>query len=190
MFKKLSLSTALLAGLLLAGCSSNQAASSNAPKDKTEQTQKSTKSADSNKKSTRSATANDNEKANDSENDEESADAAKNTNASSTNSTTTNNNNDKTSNKSTASNSGQTSTQGSNSASNANATISSASEATQFLGNKLASTYDRTTTQYVANGKITWQNTDGYQINVYTKGSDSPAGSYLVTPNGQFFQIW
>ncbi|WP_155832060.1 hypothetical protein [Companilactobacillus nodensis] len=54
----------------------------------------------------------------------------------------------------------------------------------------MSTTYDKTTTQYVANGKITWNNVTGYQVNVYNKDSDSPAGSYIVQANGQYSQLW
>jgi len=68
--------------------------------------------------------------------------------------------------------------------------VNSADQAVEFLADKLSSTYDKSTTQYVANGKVTWDNVTGYQINIYSKNSDSPVGSYLVPANGQYFQIW
>ena len=68
--------------------------------------------------------------------------------------------------------------------------LTTSQEAVEFLADKLSTTYDKSTTQYVANGKVTWNDVNGYQINIYSKNSDSPVGSYLVPANGQYFQIW
>ncbi|WP_125770668.1 hypothetical protein [Companilactobacillus furfuricola] len=186
MLKKLSITTAVLAGLLLAGCSNTQTSSSTQSKDNTEQ-MKSTKSnaSDSNANS-----SNQTKSAKDTESDDETTTNAKSTNQSGSQSDASaadTNSSAKSNQKTDASD--KSSTQADATQSNANV-INSASDATTFLGDKLASTYDKATTQYVANGKITWNNIEGYQVNVYTKNSNSPVGSYLVPANGQYFQIW
>lgn len=190
MLKKLSLTTAVLAGLLLAGCSNTQTSSSTQSKDNTEQT-KSTKSNSSEAKSN-ADTGNQTKAAKDTDNDDEaqsSASDTKSTAQSGTDSTSSTDSNSSSKSDAKTNTNDKSSTQSNSTQSSANV-INSASDATSFLGDKLATTYDKATTQYVANGKITWNNIEGYQVNVYTKNSNSPVGSYLVPANGQYFQIW
>lgn len=190
MFKKLSIFTVILSGILLAGCANQQSASTqSAPK-----TEQSDKSSDTKtpKKSTKSTVAT--EKSNNTTDDEAENNTKNNdvssgtTSQSSDDQTTSNtqNNNNKTNDSNTTDNSQssqQTQTQ-------QTVNLTTSDQAVEYLADQLSNTYDKTTTQYVANGKVTWDNVSGYQINIYTKNSDSPVGSYLVPANGQYFQIW
>lgn len=199
MFKRLSLFTVILSGVLLAGCS-NQQATSTKSSTRSEQTQKSTKKStpEKSEKSDQSSSSSSNNSegtTNNSNNDSNS-----NSNSSSNNNTgTTNNGSDttKTDQNTTANNSNGTDNTNNQSTQNQDSTqtqqgvnIATADQAVSFLSDKLSATYDKTSTQYVANGKVTWNNVNGYQINIYSKNSDSPVGSYLVPANGQYFQIW
>ncbi|WP_195701518.1 hypothetical protein [Companilactobacillus futsaii] len=180
MFKRLSIVTVVLSGLLLASCTSQQSADLKTTGDKTEKTTSNTpkKSTKSNKttKSTKSTDETVSPEKKDTNNESDSK-QTQNQQDQTTNQTTT----DQTQNQS--DNQQQDQTQES-----VNLTTSQA--AVEFLADKLSTTYDKSTTQYVANGKVTWNDVTGYQINIYSKNSDSPVGSYLVPANGQYFQIW
>ena len=183
MFKRLSIVTLALSGLLLAGCTSHQSTDLKTTSDKTEQTTSNTpqKSTKSNKttKSTKST-------------DETSSSEEDTSNGSDSNQTQSNQNqqNQTTSQTTTDQNQNQTDSQQTQDQTQQSVNLTTAQEAVEFLADKLSSTYDKSTTQYVANGKVTWDDVTGYQINIYSKNSDSPVGSYLVPTNGQYFQIW
>lgn len=185
MFKKISLVTVVLAGVLLTGCS-QQSAPSTDSSTKTEKTQKSTKSAATPKKSTNSVTTSDTNKASTNANtdsdSQKSATTA--TNSSDANSQATT---DKSSDATTDTN---TNSQQSQTSDTSTVNLATSTQAVDYLATQLSNTYDKTTTQYVANGKVTWNNVEGYQVNIYSKNSDSPVGSYLVPADGQYFQIW
>ncbi len=186
MFKKLSLAATVLAAVTLAGCSSQQSSGTSDSNTKSEKTSSAPKKATKKAAVRSSAPATNNNTSNsEKENDDASSQASGNNSKTTTGSgsTTTNGTN---SDNNTTNNSGQ-STQ-SNSQSSVN--ITTADQAVSYLGNALSASYDRSTTQYVSNGKVTWNNVEGYQVNVYSKDSDSPLGSYLVPANGQYFQIW
>lgn len=191
MFKRLSIFTVILSGILLVGCS-NQQASSPQTSTKTEQTKKSSTKAP--KKSTKSATsvADDTQKTNtnsDTENDSSTSKGTDNQ-SSTSNQASTNSQNGNNTNDNTANNNQSSQDQTTQSQQTSNVSLTTSDQAVEYLADQLASTYDKSTTQYVANGKVTWNNVTGYQINIYSKNSDSPVGSYLVPANGQYFQIW
>lgn len=206
MFKRLSLFTVILSGVLLAGCSSQQATStkSNTGSEQTEKsTKKSTpeKSEKSDQSSSTSSSSNDDNQATNDDNTNSGSNSNSDRNGNN-NTGTTNKNNDSTqtnqSSTKSDNNSNNTDTNNNQSSQNQNTAqssqtgvnITTADQATSFLADKLSTTYDKANTQYVANGKVTWNNVNGYQINIYSKNSDSPVGSYLVPTNGQYFQIW
>lgn len=182
MFKRLSIVTLSLSGLLLAGCANQQSADLKTSSDKTEQTTSNTpkKSTKSNQttKSTKSTKSTD-ETASSEKTDpskESDSDQTQTQQDQTTSQTTTDQTQDQSDNQ-------QDQTQQS-------VNLTTSQEAVEFLADKLSTTYDKSTTQYVANGKVTWNDVNGYQINIYSKDSDSPVGSYLVPANGQYFQIW
>ena len=185
MFKRLSIVTLALSGLLLAGCTSQQSTDLKSNKgDKTEQTPSNTpqKSTKSNKttKLTKSTDETSSPEKEDTSNgsDSNQTQSDQNQQDQTTSQTTT----DQTQN--------QTDSQQTQDQTQQSVNLTTAQEAVEFLADKLSSTYDKSTTQYVANGKVTWDDVTGYQINIYSKNSDSPVGSYLVPTNGQYFQIW
>ncbi len=181
MFKRLSIVTLTLSGLLLAGCANQQSADLKTSSDKTEQTTSNTP-----KKSTKSNQTTKSTKSTDETDSSEKADSSKESGSNqtqtqqdqTTSQTTTDQTQDQSDNQQT-----QDQTQQS-------VNLTTSQEAVEFLADKLSTTYDKSTTQYVANGKVTWNDVNGYQINIYSKDSDSPVGSYLVPANGQYFQIW
>ncbi|WP_125761478.1 hypothetical protein [Companilactobacillus hulinensis] len=191
MFKKISLVTVVLAGVLLAGCS-QQSATQTDTGTKTEKTQKKS-TAKKSANNANSATTKTNDDSNQSSNDDSDTDSqssyatTKSSTASddSNSSKTTGNNNS--SNGTTDNSTDQQSTQSNN---QGTINLTTSDQAVNYLADQLSNTYDKTTTQYVANGRITWDNVQGYQVNIYSKNSDSPVGSYLVPANGQYFQIW
>lgn len=200
MFKRLSLFTVILSGVLLAGCSSQQATSTKSNTG-SEQTEKSTKkstpeksegSDQSSSTSSSSDSSNDGKQTNSDSNDTNNSNNSGTTKSSDSTQTdqssTSSNDSNNSSNTNNTNNSQSSQNQNSTQAQGVNITTSD--QAVSFLADKLSSTYDKTTTQYVANGKVTWNNVNGYQINIYSKNSDSPVGSYLVPANGQYFQIW
>jgi len=179
MFKRLSIVTLSLSGLLLAGCANQQSADLKTSSDKTEQTTSNTP-----KKSTKSNQTTKSTKSTDETASSEKTDSSKESDSNqtqtqqdqTTSQTTTDQTQDQSDNQ-------QDQTQQS-------VNLTTSQEAVEFLADKLSTTYDKSTTQYVANGKVTWNDVNGYQINIYSKDSDSPVGSYLVPANGQYFQIW
>lgn len=177
MFKRLSIVTLTLSGLLLAGCANQQSADLKTSSDKTEQTTSNTP-----KKSTKSNQTTKSTKSTDETASSEKTDPSKESDSDqtqqdqTTSQTTTDQTQDQSDNQ-------QDQTQQS-------VNLTTSQEAVEFLADKLSTTYDKSTTQYVANGKVTWNDVNGYQINIYSKNSDSPVGSYLVPANGQYFQIW
>lgn len=177
MFKRLSIVTLTLSGLLLAGCANQQSADLKTSSDKTEQTTSNTP-----KKSTKSNQTTKSTKSTDETASSEKTDPSKESDSDqtqqdqTTSQTTTDQTQDQSDNQ-------QDQTQQS-------VNLTTSQEAVEFLADKLSTTYDKPTTQYVANGKVTWNDVNGYQINIYSKNSDSPVGSYLVPANGQYFQIW
>ncbi|WP_125566790.1 hypothetical protein [Companilactobacillus insicii] len=185
MFKKISLVTVALAGILLAGCSSQSASSTDTNTKSEQTTQKGTKSSTPKKKS---ATKKDNQTNNDNIDDSQGTDSnsQKDSTDNGTNSQT-GTSTDKTT--TTAPNDNQSSDQNTQDSSNG-VNLTTSDQAVEYLAKALSTTYDNTNTQYVANGKITWNNVTGYQVNIYSKGSDSPAGSYIVQANGQYSQLW
>jgi hypothetical protein len=180
MFKRLSIVTLSLSGLLLAGCANQQSADLKTSSDKTEQTTSNTpkKSTKSNQttKSTKSTKSTDETASSEKEDPSKESDSNQTQQDQTTSQTTTDQTQDQSDNQ-------QDQTQQS-------VNLTTSQEAVEFLADKLSTTYDRSTTQYVANGKVTWNDVNGYQINIYSKNSDSPVGSYLVPANGQYFQIW
>lgn len=188
MFKRLSIYTVILSGILLAGCANQQLAETQSAA-KSEQTQKST-TKKAPKKSTKSAdsSANNNDKDTSESAANSKADSNQETTGSQTAKSQTDNSNSSNSNTTNSNDSQSSQDQQSQTQQSVNLTTSD--EAVEYLANQLSSTYDKTTTQYVANGKVTWNNVSGYQINIYSKNSDSPVGSYLMPANGQYFQIW
>ncbi|HIY91607.1 hypothetical protein [Companilactobacillus sp. HBUAS56275] len=201
MFKRLSLFTVILSGVLLAGCSSQQATSTKSNTG-SEQTEKSTKkstpeksegSDQSSSTSSSSDSSNDgkqtNSDSNDTNNNSNNSGTTKSSDSTQTDQSSTSSNDSNNSSNTNNTNNSQSS-QNQNSTQAQGVNITTSDQAVSFLADKLSSTYDKTTTQYVANGKVTWNNVNGYQINIYSKNSDSPVGSYLVPANGQYFQIW
>lgn len=182
MFKRLSIVTLSLSGLLLAGCANQQSADLKTSSDKTEQTTSNTpkKSTKSNQttKSTKSTKSTD-----------ETASSEKTDSSKESDSNQTQTQQDQTTSQTTTD---QTQDQSDNQQDQTQQSVNltTSQEAVEFLADKLSTTYDKSTTQYVANGKVTWNDVNGYQINIYSKDSDSPVGSYLVPANGQYFQIW
>lgn len=190
MFKRLSIFAVIFSGVLLAGCSQQSASTQSASSSDTATKSSSTKKAKAPAKTTKSApadtkSASDTNSSSDESKTTDSQNSSNNSNTNQTNDNSTNNNdtNDSstTNNDQTSQSQGQQQTQ---------VSLTTSDQAVQFLADKLSSTYDKSTTQYVANGKVTWDNVTGYQINIYSKNSDSPVGSYLVPANGQYFQIW
>lgn len=177
MFKRLSIVTLSLSGLLLAGCANQQSADLKTSSDKTEQTTSNTpkKSTKSNQ-TTKSTKSTDETASSEKEDPSKESDSNQTQQDQTTSQTTTDQTQDQSDNQ-------QDQTQQS-------VNLTTSQEAVEFLADKLSTTYDRSTTQYVANGKVTWNDVNGYQINIYSKNSDSPVGSYLVPANGQYFQIW
>jgi hypothetical protein len=142
------------------------------------------------KKSTKSANTSDTE-SDDSAKESTSSNSESSQNTNNNQSKTDQNSNDASNDSSTTdSKNSDQSTQNQQNQDQQSVSITTADQAVEYLANQLSSTYDKSTTQYVANGKVTWNNVNGYQINIYSKNSDSPVGSYLVPTNGQFFQIW
>lgn len=177
MFKRLSIVTLTLSGLLLAGCANQQSADLKTSSDKTEQTTSNTpkKSTKSNQ-TTKSTKSTDETASSEKEDPSKESDSDQTQQDQTTSQTTTDQTQDQSDNQ-------QDQTQQS-------VNLTTSQEAVEFLADKLSTTYDKSTTQYVANGKVTWNDVNGYQINIYSKNSDSPVGSYLVPANGQYFQIW
>lgn len=177
MFKRLSIVTLSLSGLLLAGCANQQSADLKTSSDKTEQTTSNTpkKSTKSNQ-TTKSTKSTDETASSEKEDPSKESDSNQTQQDQTTSQTTTDQTQDQSDNQ-------QDQTQQS-------VNLTTSQEAVEFLADKLSTTYDKSTTQYVANGKVTWNDVNGYQINIYSKNSDSPVGSYLVPANGQYFQIW
>lgn len=177
MFKRLSIVTLSLSGLLLAGCANQQSADLKTSSDKTEQTTSNTpkKSTKSNQ-TTKSTKSTDETASSEKEDPSKESDSDQTQQDQTTSQTTTDQTQDQSDNQ-------QDQTQQS-------VNLTTSQEAVEFLADKLSTTYDKSTTQYVANGKVTWNDVNGYQINIYSKNSDSPVGSYLVPANGQYFQIW
>lgn len=177
MFKRLSIVTLTLSGLLLAGCANQQSADLKTSSDKTEQTTSNTpkKSTKSNQ-TTKSTKSTDETASSEKEDPSKESDSNQTQQDQTTSQTTTDQTQDQSDNQ-------QDQTQQS-------VNLTTSQEAVEFLADKLSTTYDKSTTQYVANGKVTWNDVNGYQINIYSKNSDSPVGSYLVPANGQYFQIW
>lgn len=177
MFKRLSIVTLSLSGLLLAGCANQQSADLKTSSDKTEQTTSNTpkKSTKSNQ-TTKSTKSTDETASSEKEDPSKESDSNQTQQDQTTSQTTTDQTQDQSDNQ-------QDQTQQS-------VNLTTSQEAVEFLADKLSTTYDKSTTQYVANGKVTWNDVNGYQINIYSKDSDSPVGSYLVPANGQYFQIW
>lgn len=177
MFKRLSIVTLSLSGLLLAGCANQQSADLKTSSDKTEQTTSNTpkKSTKSNQ-TTKSTKSTDETASSEKEDPSKESDSNQTQQDQTTSQTTTDQTQDQSDNQ-------QDQTQQS-------VNLTTSQEAVEFLADKLSTTYDRSTTQYVANGKVIWNDVNGYQINIYSKNSDSPVGSYLVPANGQYFQIW
>lgn len=184
MFKRLSIFAVIFSGVLLTGCAQQSASTQSATSSDTTTKSSSTKKAPA--KTTKSAPT-DTKSASDTNS---SSDESKTTNSqnSSNNSQTNSDTNSNDTNNSNTTNNNQTSQNQSQQQSQVS--LTTADQAVQYLATQLGSTYDKTTTQYVANGKATWDNVTGYQINIYSKNSDSPVGSYLVPENGQYFQIW
>ncbi|MQS76671.1 hypothetical protein [Companilactobacillus halodurans] len=206
MFKRLSIFAVILSALVLGGCANQQSTEthSNAKSEQTpKSTKKSAKKTPKKKKSarvansTRSAsTESEKESSNDSNSESNGNSASQSTsqstdnqNSSSNQSTSTNQNDNNNDTKNSTTDSSQDS-QNQDSQAQQSVNITTSTQAVEYLADQLSSTYDKTTTQYVANGKISWNNTSGYQINIYSKNSDTPVGSYLVPANGQYFQIW
>lgn len=179
MFKRLSIVTLSLSGLLLAGCANQQSADLKTSSDKTEQTTSNTPKKSTKSNQTTKSTKSTDETASSEKEDpskESDSDQTQTQQDQTTSQTTTDQTQDQSDNQ-------QDQTQQS-------VNLTTSQEAVEFLADKLSTTYDKSTTQYVANGKVTWNDVNGYQINIYSKNSDSPVGSYLVPANGQYFQIW
>lgn len=192
MFKRLSLFTVILSGVLLAGCANTQSAST-APSTKTEQKSTTKSAPQKSTESTKSSAADDSN----SNNNEDTSSSTATTKSNQNQSNNQSSNGGTSNSSSTSNNANNQATQNQQSQSQAQTTtqqgatnITTADQATAFLADQLSSTYDKTQTSYVANGKVTWNNVSGYQINIYSKDSTSPVGSYLVPANGQYFQIW
>ncbi|WP_099974037.1 MULTISPECIES: hypothetical protein [Lactobacillaceae] len=164
MFKKLSYIAIILLGVTVAGCSTQKDTESNNHATDVATAKKS----NDNKPSSSSDNSKNNNESNDtakSDDDSKSTDSAKNTNSSTTTSAKT---------QSTSS----------------NQSITTSDQAITYLADQLQNTYDRSTSQYLANGQTTFNGLSGYQINIYSKNSDSPLGSYVVSSDGRYMQIW
>lgn len=172
MFKRLFIVTLTLSGLLLAGCA-NQQSEDLKTSDKTEQTKTTSNTPKKSPKTTKSKQSTEETTA--SQENNSTSDATKTQQDQATDQTTDEN---------------QNQTDNQTDQTQQSVSLTTAQAAVEFLADKLSTTYDKTTTQYVANGKITWNDVSGYQINIYSKNSDSPVGSYLVPEDGQYFQIW
>jgi len=195
MFKRLSLLTVMLSGILLAGCANQPSATTRSASNST-QTQESSSSKKKSAVSKTKPSSSDDDVTSDSkvknENDTDSGKTSSSTSqGESSQQNTDNNTNTNNSSNTDSTNTNQTDqNQQSQTQQQGTTNLTNSAQAVTYLANQLSSTYDKTTTQYVYNGKTTWNDVEGYQVNVYGKDSDSPVGSYLVPADGKYFQIW